>query len=71
MPIHQIPKHGMGVGTTYKSARDAATLGLVRIYYCGTSRCAELTEKGRLIAEKLVEILGVLEALNLVEPLAR
>ncbi len=68
MPIHQIPRYGMGVGTTYKSARDAATLGLVNIYYCGTSRCVQLTENGRRIAEKLHELLTVLERLNLIEP---
>ncbi len=66
MPIHHIPRYGMGVGTTYRSAREAALLGLVKLYYCGTSKCVELTEEGKIVAKKLHELLLVLEELNLV-----
>jgi hypothetical protein len=67
MPLHKIPKYGMGVGTTYRSAREAALLGLISLYYCGNSKCAKLTDKGRLVAEKLHELLSTLEQLNLVK----
>ncbi|HID41995.1 MAG TPA: hypothetical protein EYP33_07600 [Pyrodictium sp.] len=69
MPIHRIPRYGMGVGTTYRSAREAAMLGLVNLFYCGNSKCAKLTEQGLRVAEKIEELLRVLEELNLVEPL--
>ena len=68
MPLHKIPKYGMGVGTTYRSASDAAMLGLITLYYCGNSKCAKLTEKGKRIAEKLAELLKTLEELELIEP---
>jgi len=67
MPLHHIPRYGMGVGTTYRSAREAAMLGLVRLYHCGASKCAELTPQGRRVAEKLHELLHVLEELQLIE----
>ncbi|RUM47146.1 MAG: hypothetical protein DSY37_03595 [Hyperthermus sp.] len=69
MPIHRVPRHGMGVGTTYKSAREAALLGLVQLYYCGASKCVKLTREGLIIAEKLHELLEKLEELKLAEPL--
>jgi hypothetical protein len=65
MPLHHVPRYGMGVGTTYKSAREAAMLGLVELYFCGSSKCARLTEQGRRVAEKLHELLGVLEEIGL------
>ncbi|ABM79990.1 hypothetical protein [Hyperthermus butylicus] len=68
MPLHRIPRYGMGVGTTYRSASDAAMLGLITLYYCGNSKCAKLTEKGRRVAEKLAELLKTLEELDLVKP---
>ncbi len=64
MPLHRIPKFGMGVGTTYRSAREAALLGLINLYYCGNSKCAKLTDKGRIVAEKIHELLATVEALN-------
>ena len=69
MPIHRIPRYGIGVGTTYRSAREAAMLGLINLFYCGNSKCAKLTEQGLRVAEKIEELLKVLEELNLVEPL--
>ncbi|KSW11858.1 hypothetical protein CF15_03390 [Pyrodictium occultum] len=69
MPIHRIPRYGIGVGTTYRSAREAATLGLIRLFYCGSSKCVKLTEQGMRVAEKIEELLKVLEELNLAEPL--
>lgn len=69
MPIHHVPRHGMGVGTTYRSANEAAMYGLVRLYRCGSSKCVELTPEGRRVAEKIAEVLKTLEDLNLVEPL--
>jgi hypothetical protein len=67
MPLHKIPRYGMGVGTTYRSAREAALLGLINLYYCGNSKCAKLTDKGRMVAEKIHELLTTLESLNLVK----
>ena len=61
MPIHRIPRYGVGVGTVYKSAREATMLGLVKPYNCGNSICLELTEKGRKIGEALQKLLDVLE----------
>ncbi|HIP86007.1 MAG TPA: hypothetical protein EYH17_05120 [Pyrodictium sp.] len=61
MPIHRIPRYGVGVGTVYKSAREATMLGLVKPYNCGNSICLELTEKGRKIGEVLQKLLDVLE----------
>ena len=61
MPIHRIPRYGVGVGTVYKSAREATVLGLVKPYYCGNSVCLELTEKGKKIGEVLQKLLDVLE----------
>ena len=61
MPIHRIPRYGVGVGTVYKSAREATMLGLVKPYNCGNSICLELTEKGRKIGETLQKLLDVLE----------
>ncbi len=69
MPLHHIPRHGMGVGTTYRSAREAAMLGLVELYYCGSSKCARLTPQGRRVGEKLHQLLHVLEELGLAAPL--
>ena len=57
MPVYRLPRYGVGVGTAYRSAREAAQLGLVRIYSCGTSMCVELTEKGEKVARHLVEAL--------------
>ena len=68
MPLHRIPRYGMGVGTTYRSAREAALLGLVRLYMCGNSKCAELTPLGKRVAEKLHELLKVLEEVHLTKP---
>lgn len=69
MPLHHIPRHGMGVGTTYRSAREAAMLGLVELYFCGSSKCARLTPPGRKVGEKLHQLLHVLEELGLAAPL--
>ncbi len=55
MPVHRLPRYGIGVGTAYRSAREAAMLGLARLYQCGSSTCIELTEKGRRVAHHLVE----------------
>ncbi len=55
MPVHRLPRYGIGVGTAYRSAREAAQLGLVRLYHCGNSMCVELTEKGRRVAKHLLE----------------
>ena len=71
MPLHKIPRYGMGVGTTYRSAREAALLGLINLYYCGNSKCAKLTDKGKKVAEKIYELLATLEHLNLVETPAK
>ncbi len=59
MPIHRIPRYGVGVGTAYRSAREAALMGLAHLYHCGSSTCIELTEKGKRIAKYLVEALNV------------
>ncbi len=69
MPLHHIPRYGMGVGTTYRSAREAAMLGLVQLYYCGSSKCARLTDNGKRIAERIAELLRILEELDLADPL--
>lgn len=69
MPLHHVPRYGMGVGTTYRSAREAAMLGLVELYYCGTSKCVRLTPQGSRVAGKLAELLAVLEEIGLAEPL--
>jgi hypothetical protein len=55
MPVHRLPRYGIGVGTAYRSAREAALLGLARLYQCGSSTCIELTEKGRKVAFHLLE----------------
>ena len=68
MPLHHIPRYGMGVGTTYRSAREAAMLGLINLYHCGNSKCAKLTPDGEKVAKKLKELLDVLEELKLIEP---
>jgi len=68
MPLHHIPRYGMGVGTTYRSAREAAMLGLINLYHCGNSKCAKLTPDGEKVARKLKELLDVLEELKLIEP---
>ena len=60
MPIHSVPRHGMGVATAYKSAELAARLGLARRYRCGQTLCIELTDAGRQVAEKLVEAIDAL-----------
>jgi hypothetical protein len=65
-PLHKIPQHGMGVGTTYRSAREAALLGLVHLYVCGSSKCARLTESGKRVAKKIVDLLAELEELGLI-----
>ncbi len=57
MPVHRIPRFGVGVGTAYRSAREAALLGLVRLYTCGASTCVDLTEKGRRLGEMLSKLL--------------
>ncbi len=56
MPVHRIPKYGVGVGTAYRGAKEAAELGLVRTYQCGSSMCVELTDLGRRIAEHLIRV---------------
>jgi len=69
MPLHHIPRYGMGVGTTYRSASDAAKLGLVELYYCGSSKCARLTAAGAKLGERLHLLLRALEEVGLAEPL--
>ncbi len=59
MPLHHIPRYGIGVGTTYRSAHEAAILGFVNLYPCSTTKCAKLTEKGKKIASKIIELLDV------------
>lgn len=55
MPVHRIPRYGVGVGTAYRSAREAAMMGLAHLYHCGSTLCIELTEKGKEIAKLLLE----------------
>ena len=55
MPVHRLSRYGVGVGTAYRSAREAALLGLVRLYRCGSSTCIDLTEKGKVVARHLLE----------------
>jgi len=69
MPLHHVPRYGMGVGTTYKSAREAAMLGLVELYYCGSSKCARLTSRGKQLGKALSCLLHTLEEQGLAEPL--
>jgi len=54
MPVHRIPRYGVGVGTAYRGAKEAAELNLVKAYQCGSSICVELTDLGRRIAEHLL-----------------
>ena len=54
MPVHRIPRFGVGVGTAYRGAKEAADLGLVKTYQCGSSICVELTDLGKRIAEHLL-----------------
>ncbi len=55
MPVHRLSRFGVGVGTAYRSAREGALMGLLRLYRCGSSTCVELTEKGRAVARHLLE----------------
>ena len=54
MPVHRIPRYGVGVGTAYRGAKEAEQLGLVKTYQCGSSICVELTERGKQIAQHLL-----------------
>ncbi len=60
MPVHQLTRYGIGAGTAYRASREAALLGFVRLYECGSSMCVELTERGRRAAELLSELLNLM-----------
>ena len=59
MQVHRLSRYEVGVGTAYRSAREAALMGLARLYRCGSSTCIELTERGRAVAKHLLEAVRV------------
>ncbi len=59
MPVHKLTRYGIGAGTAYRASREAAIMGLVRLYECGSSLCVELTEKGRRAAELVSRLLDI------------